>query len=300
MRHGRTALLAVAALLTILLGITLARGRPAADSGFFQTLPRDRTVVFAHRGGARLWPENTLLAFAGAVDLGADALEMDVFFTADRVPVVLHDSTVDRTTDGTGPVSSFSLERLQHLDAGFRFRPLDGADEEFPYRGQGVRIPTLREVFDEFPGIHTIVEIKENDTRLADAMIDLVREFNRENRTLIGSFHREMLQYVRESAPEIATHGSEREVIMLLVASWLRLEGVISPAYEAVLVPQRSGPIPVTTRRFIRGAQGRNLHVGAWTINDPEEMRELVRLGIDGLVTDRPDLALGIVGSPPD
>ncbi|TVQ29128.1 MAG: glycerophosphodiester phosphodiesterase, partial [Spirochaetaceae bacterium] len=297
MSRRRIALIAFSAVLIVALTIALALGRRASDHVFFQTLPQDRPLVHAHRGGAQLWPENTLVAFAGAVDIGADVLEMDVFSTADGVPVVIHDTTVDRTTDGAGPVNSFTLSRLRELDAGYRFRPIAGAPtadsaDEFPYRGQGIRVPTLREVFEAFPAEHMIVEVKENNARLADAMIALVREFGRENRTLIGSFHHDILEHVRATAPEIATHGSERELIPFLVASWLLMGGAMSPGYEAVLVPQRSGPIPVTTRRFIRAAQRRNLHVAAWTINDPDQMRELVRRGIDGLITDRPDLAI--------
>lgn len=279
----------------LVLVVALIVSRPVPEHVFFRALPTDRALVIAHRGGARLWPENTLVAFGGAVDLGSDVLEMDVYQTADRVPVVIHDDTVDRTTSGTGRVDAFTLAELKELDAGYRFSPAD--TEGHPYRGAGLTIPTVREVFEAFPAEHMIVEVKENDTALADEVVRLVREFDRMDRTLLASFHHDILVHFRTVAPEAATHGSEQELIPFLVSSWLLLAGVTSPSYEAVLVPRRSGPIPVTTRRFIRAAQNRNLFVAAWTINDPEVMRELVGIGINGLITDRPDLALEAVGA---
>ncbi|TVR51820.1 MAG: glycerophosphodiester phosphodiesterase [Spirochaetaceae bacterium] len=293
MKRRRLVLPIVLGAVALIVVVAFLLGRPADDHVFFETLRNDRPLVIAHRGGALLWPENTLVAFDGAVELGSDVLEMDIFRTADGVPVVIHDPTVDRTTDGTGLVSSFTLERLKRLDAGYRFIPAGAVTN--PYRGEGVTIPTLREVFEAFPDEHMIVEIKENDTEAADAVVELVREFNRTEHTLLGSFHHDVLVRVRSVAPEIATHGSEKELTTLLVMAWLLLDRAYSPAYEAVLVPQRSGPIPVTTRRFISAARRRNLFVAPWTINDPDDMKMLIGRGADGLITDRPDLALEIV-----
>ena len=298
----RRVLVTVGAVVVVIgaaLGVANLVGRRAADHVFFATLPSDRPLVIAHRGGAWLWPENTLVSFAGAVDLGADVLEMDVYPTADGVPVVFHDSTVDRTTDATGRVTGFTLAELKRLDAGYRFQAREdsrpAAAGEFPYRGTGVTVPTLREVFEAFPAAHMIIDAKQNDTRLADAMVALVREFDRADRTVLASFHHEILVHFRTVAPEVATHGSQQELVPLLVASWLFAGGAITPGFNAVLVPQKTGPIPVTTRRFIAAARRRNLHVAGWTINDPDDMRALVRRGIDGLITDRPDLALEVV-----
>lgn len=266
--------------------------KPARSHAFFESLPRARPVVIAHRGGALLRPENTLEAFAGALEVGSDVLEMDVHLTADGIPVVIHDGAVDRTTDAGGSVGSFAIDELKTLDAGYRFR--SGSDAGFPYRGAGVTVPTLREVFTAFPTAHIVVDAKDNEPRLADEMIALVREFGRADRTLLSSFHHDILLHFRKEAPEAPTHGSEEEIRPLLLATWTFLSGLLSPAYEAVLVPTHDGRIPITTRRFIRGAQGRNLFVAAWTINDPEQMAALSRRGIDGIITDRPDLALEV------
>ncbi len=270
--------------------------KPARKHPFFDSLPKERPVVIAHRGGALLRPENTMEAFAWAGKIGAHVLEMDVHLSADGIPVVIHDAEVDRTTDGKGAVSSFTLDELKSLDAGYRFLSEDG--RRFPYRGAGITVPTLREVFSAFPTAHIVVDAQDNDIRRADAMIALVREYDRADRTLLSSFHQRSLRHFRNVAPEAPTNGSEEELKPLLTATWLFLSGLVSPAYEAVLVPTYHGRIPVTTRRFIRGARSRNLFVAAWTINDPDEMAALVDRGIDGIITDRPDLALSLDPNP--
>lgn len=264
---------------------------PVRNHPFVTALPQDRPVVIAHRGGADLWPENTLTAFRGAVALGADVLEMDVHQSAEGIPVVIHDWTVDRTTNGSGPVPSFALEELQELDAAFHFSPLDDPGT-YPMRGREVVIPTLREVFDAFPETPMIVEVKENDLGLADRVVALVQEFNRSDRTMLASFHQPVLERFRSSDARLATHLSEREATPFLIASWLFSGHLFSPAGEALLVPTRRGILPVTTGRLLRAAEGRNLFVAAWTINDAEEMKRLLARGVRGLITDRPDLAV--------
>ncbi len=281
------------ALLVALYGATLSLNRPARIHPFFESLPADRPVVIAHRGGADLWPENTLVAFQGATDLGVPVLEMDVHQTADGVPVVIHDETVDRTTNETGRVIDFTLEQLRVLDAAYRFSPHD-APATFPLRGTGITVPTLREVFEAFPDAHMIVEVKEEDTALADEVLRLVSEFDRVDRTLLASFSHEILVHFRSRNPDVGTHASEPEATRFLIASWLFSAGMVSPKYEALLVPPSVGPLPVLTGRFLQAADNRRLFVAGWTINDLSPMRIFARRGIGGLITDRPDLALKV------
>ncbi|TVQ37769.1 MAG: glycerophosphodiester phosphodiesterase [Spirochaetaceae bacterium] len=257
-------------------------------------LPRNRTLVIAHRGGALLWPENTLRAFAAALRLGSDVLEMDVRQSAEGVPVVIHDETVDRTTNARGPVRSFRLSELRQLDAAYRFSAID-APGTFACRGTGVTISTLREVFQAFPRAFMLVEIKERDSALADAILQLVAEFDRDERTLLASFHHDMLRHFRGAAPAVATHASRREAAAFLAAALLFCARLINPGYELLLVPPASGGLPVLTRHFVSAAAGCGLAVGAWTINDAAGMRALARRGVWGLITDRPDLAVPIV-----
>jgi glycerophosphoryl diester phosphodiesterase len=202
---------------------------------------------------------------------------MDVHQTRDGALVVIHDETVDRTTNGSGAVIDLTLAEIVALDA-----------------GDGATIPEIGEVMAFAPDTPMIIEVKENDLRAADQVIAYVRAFDRADRTLIGSFHQEVLDHVRRTAPDIATHASEGEVITFLVASWLGLAGVVTPPYEAFLVPPQSGPIPVTTRRFLNAARRRGLFVAAWTVNDRAQMVDLAARGIDGIITDRPDLLLNV------
>jgi glycerophosphoryl diester phosphodiesterase len=290
-------------LAVVVLGLYVAAGlrRPVETREFFRSLPAVRPLVIAHRGGQYIFPENTLAAFTAAAKLGVDALEMDVHRTADGVPVVIHDETVDRTTDGTGRVEQFTLAELKRLDAGYRFSP-PGREGEHPFRGTGVDIPTLREVFEALPHVPMIVEVKENDPELADAVVTLIREYDRADRTMPASFHHDILVRFRTSCPEAVTHASEREVVRFVVAAWLRLEGLVNPPYGAIMVPPRKGIIPVPSRRVLRAARKRNLFTAVWSIEDPAEMRVLAARGVDAWTTGRPDLAVEVrkedLGSP--
>jgi len=297
MKRKTALILILAAAAGLLYGLAGSR-KLAEPAEFFRSLPAGRPLVIAHRGGAGIFPENTLPAFLGSAGLGADILELDVRRTADGFLVVIHDETVDRTTDGSGPVAGFTLEELKELDAGYRFRPPNSTGK-FPHRGRGLTVPTLHEVFTALPAKHLIVEVKEDDPAAADAVVALVREFGREGTTLAASFHRRVLLRFRELAPELATHATRGEVLRFLPAAWLGLEGLFSPVYGAFLVPPREGAVPLTTRRFIQAAKNRNIFTAAWTVNDPAEMRRLLEKGIGGLITDRPDLARELIGKEP-
>jgi len=282
----------------VLYFVLMSRPTAVPEHSFFAALPQDRTLVFAHRGGAALWPENTLTAFAGAWELGVDVLEMDVHVTADGVPVVIHDRSVDRTTDGSGLVGSFTLAELKQLDAAYYFSPLDDPGK-FQLRGTGVTIPTLQEVFEAFPAAHMVVESKETDIAAAEIILKLVQEYKRADRTLLASFSHRVLNYFRGHDPQVATHASQPEVTRFVVASWLFAAGLVTPAYESLVVPPWHGRIPVLTRRFATAASKKNLFVAAWTVNDKDEMLRLMEMGVHGLITDQPDLALDLARMAP-
>lgn len=276
-------------------GAIVATARPARNHPFFQPfLQNGRPVVIAHRGGGALWPENTLEGFRGSLALGADMLEMDTHLTADGVPVVMHDDRVDRTTNGSGLISDFTLEEIQALDAAFHFSPPNDPDAR-PLRGSGITVPTLRSVFEAFPEAYIVLEVKDTDPDLVDQVLALLQEFDRVERTLLGSFHQDVLDRIRTKDARVATNLSEDEIFPFLIASWLFQGHLLSPPAEAMLVPTTHGRIPVTTRRFITAADRRNIFVAPWTINDPEEMKRLIDRGVHGLISDRPDLAVSVV-----
>jgi glycerophosphoryl diester phosphodiesterase len=267
--------------------------RPAADRPFFAQGPGG-PLVMAHRGGKGLWPENTLYAFDQAVALGVDVLEMDIRRTAEGVLVVLHDDTVDRTTDGTGAVDALSLEEVKALDAGYNWTPDDG--QTFPYRGQGITVPTLAQVFAAYPAMPMNVEIKPDEPALAAPLCQLIRDSGVADRVLIASFHADAIRAFRQACPEVATTTAESEVIPLFVLGKLFLEGVYGPRAEAVQVPEYQGGLRVLTPRFVDAAHRRGLQVHAWTINDADDMRRLLDLGLDGIITDYPDRLMEVLG----
>lgn len=271
---------------------------PGSPHAFLQSA---KPLAFAHRGGASLWPENTLVAFQGAVDLGYRYLETDLHATRDGFLVCCHDPTVDRTTDGSGAISSLTLAELKRLDAGYRFSP-DGG-RTFPFRGKGVTIPALAEVVEALPDACLNVELKQVEPPIVEAVAALIEERSLHDRILAASFKDRVIRdFRRRAGPAVATSAATFEALRFWLASRLGLAPLLRPAYQALQVPVRQGELTIVDRRFVRAAHRAGLQVHVWTIDEPEEMRRLLDLGVDGLMSDRPDLlleALSAAGSEP-
>ena len=249
-------------------------------------------LLFAHQGGADLWPSNTLLAFQNAAELGVDVLEMDVHLTADDDLVVIHDHTVDRTTDGTGRVGDMTVEELKQLDAGYAFTPDDGVT--YPYRGQGVTIPTLDEVLTAFPDYRINIEIKDDNLHAAERLSDIIQAHNAQERVIVLSFHDDPLAYFRKLQPQVATGAGPGETRTFYILSSLYLWRFHRPHADAYQVPISQSFAHFDTPEFIGHAHNMNQQVHFWTINDADEMRRLLQLGADGIMTDRPDIGIQI------
>lgn len=292
MRRTRLALalfaIAVAALLA-----ALALARPAPERAFFAA-GKHATLVIAHRGGAQLRPENTLAAFAHAAALGADVLEMDVRATADGEIVVLHDATLERTTDGKGPVAAIALAQLQKLDAGYRWSA-DGG-RTYPFRGRRIRVPALAEVFARFPGARMNLEIKPAEAVFAQSLCDAIRRAGRTHQVLVASMSEDALGAFRDACPEVATSMGPGEVRAFFLAHVARLSALISPRAAALQIPYRLGEQVLPSAGLVAAARGRNLRLHAWTVNDEDVLRRLIAIGVDGIITDRPDLLLRLLG----
>ncbi len=242
----------------------------------------------AHRGGAALAPENTMVAFERALALGADGLDLDVRASRDGELVVIHDETVDRTTDGTGRVSDMTLAELQALDAGYRYSVDNG--QTFPYRGQGVKIPTLREVLSAFPDARVNIEIKQVDPPIEKALADLILEMGAQERVMVVAADGDVIERFRHLAPGVATAAARGEVTWFYWMQRLRLDAFYRPTASALQVPERSGDVVLVTPRFVKAAHARGMKVIVWTVNTPDRMRRLLQMGVDGIITDRPDL----------
>jgi glycerophosphoryl diester phosphodiesterase len=263
-----------------------------------RTVRGEWPVNLAHRGASALAPENTIEAFRLAVEAGAGGLELDVHMTRDGHIVVIHDATVDRTTSGTGAVSEMTLDELRRLDAGHNFSP-DGGPTR-PYRGRGVRVPTLGEVLREFPGVAVNIDIKAGTSGIEETVFGVLREANALRRAIVVSTpHATVKRFRKVSGGHVSTGGSKWEIGLFYVLSRLRLERLVRPAYDALQVPLRHRGILVVTPRFVRAAHARGVRVDAWTINQADEMRRLLDLGVDVIMTDRPDTLAEVLENPP-
>jgi glycerophosphoryl diester phosphodiesterase len=247
-----------------------------------------RGEVVAHRGFSAAAPENTLAAFRAAIAAGADRVEMDVLLSADGVPVILHDAKLDRTTDGKGPVSKMTLEELRKLDAGRRFAPAFA----------GERIPTLDEVLDLCRGkIAVNVEIKGEAVRPDDSpppdgieakVVAAILRCGMEGTAVVSSFEPRALARIRVLAPGLRTQS--------LYAKKLH-EGM-SPAEVCGAVGSRdiNCSAKEITPEWVAAAHRAGLGINVYTVNKPEEMRRISSLGVDGIITDRPDALLEVLG----
>lgn len=244
--------------------------------------------MFAHRGGAKLAPENTLVAFAGGMAAGADGIECDVHLSRDGVPVVIHDAALDRTTDDTGPVGARTADELARVDAGYRFSR-DGA---FPFRGAGHGVPRLDAVLDLVRVGRIIIEMKQGDPALARAVATVVRRADAMARVCVGSFYRLGLEVLRAEAPEIATSASQEEARWTLYRSWCRWPIRRARPYVAFQVPQRAGRLTVISPAFVAQAHRDAARVDVWVVDEPSDIIRLLGHGVDGVISDRPDIAV--------
>lgn len=241
-------------------------------------------LLIAHRGGSLLAPENTLLAFRRALQWWrADVLEIDVQPTRDGDCVVIHDATVDRTTDGTGPVSRFSVEELRALDAGYRFTPDGGAT--YPFRGRGIRISTLREVLEALPGARVNVEIK--DGRAQQAVHRTVWAAGAAHRVLIAAGDSRNRSLFHDYPGPTSAGG--QDLYAFYAMHLTRTTRLYRPPVDAFQMPERSGGRQVLDRRWVREAHAHNVAVHVWTVDEEADMRRLLDWGVDGIISDRPD-----------
>jgi glycerophosphoryl diester phosphodiesterase len=249
-----------------------------------------RPLIFAHRGGAKLAPENTMAAFDNGLALGADGVELDVRLSADGVPVAFHDPSLERTTDRSGPVESLSADDLARVDAGYHF----SNGMAHPFRGQAIGVPTLEAMLRRFPSARAIVEMKGTHAELARAVARIIRRTDAVERVCVGSFSQRLLDILRAEAPEITTSASQLEARWTLHRSWVHWPFGSRRPFVAFQVPERAGRLRVVTLAFIRQVhrEGRVLQV--WVVDTEADAERLLAWGVDGLITDRPDVTVPV------
>jgi glycerophosphoryl diester phosphodiesterase len=249
-----------------------------------------RPLILAHRGGGSAGPENTLTALERGLAAGADGFEIDVHLSRDGEVVVIHDETVDRTTNARGPVASMTAADLARMDAAYWFCP----EDDYPLRGRGIAIPRLADALNRFPDAAFIVEVKPDEAEAAQRTVEVIRACGAVDRVMIGSFHRRPLATVRRLEPRLPTGAATSETRLAMHLSRLRLP-ILRPAYRAFQVPEAYGSTRVVTPQFVRTAHAAGVPVQVWTVDDEQDMRRLLSWGVDALITDRPRLAARVV-----
>lgn len=265
---------------------------PAPPHRFKAYFGEPRPIAFAHRGGAKRWPENTLFAFEQALALGFRWIETDLHLSADGHLVVFHDAELDRTTNGTGPVAKLTLAELQGLDAGFGFRERG----RHPYRGHGLRIPTLEQALALDSALHLNLEMKGKDPAIADALWAFIEAHGVHDRVLAAAAHDPLTKRFRALAGDgVATSPGIQGILAFWTAVKLGRHRRDWP-FDALQVPHHQGPLRVVDQAFVDAAHEVGLKVHVWTIDNPEEMLELASFGVDGIMTDYPDVLLRTLG----
>lgn len=266
---------------------------------------RDRKKVFggkpfwviAHRGFSGRFPENTMLAFEEAAKLPIDCIELDVHSSRDGKVVIIHDPTLERTTNRMGRVFDFAWEDLKKLDAGYHFDPQ--ATGEFPFRGKGCAIPLLEDVFKTFPDMKFIIEIKQTLPAIEELVYRLIRKYKMQDKVIVASEHHEPLIRFRHIDPSIATNLAKTEARDYYQKFRMHLINFHQPAGDALQIPERYNGKPVVTPLFVASAKRKGLFIHIWTVNNPKDMRRLIEYGVDGIISDHPDRLLQVVASLP-
>lgn len=247
----------------------------------------------AHRGGAALAPEETLVAFTNAEKVGANMFEYDVHITKDGHLIASHDPTVDRITTGSGRINELTLTEIKQFDAGEKFVDLKGGR---PYKDKGVTLATVEEIFQHFPYMPAVIELKDtNNPVYYEAMVQemwrLIQQYNMQDKVIIASFDHAINQRFQEiSNGQVAIGGGESEAQRYIVKLLLRLNGIIRTDAQAFQLPLEQHNIDLTQRNIIKGSQRLGIDVYYWTINDDATMRQLIRRDVDGIMSDNPAL----------
>ncbi len=271
---------------------------PEENTPYLLTVPH-RPLIIAHRGGAALGPENTMQAFENAVEMGVDMLEVDVRMTADSQLITHHDATIDRMTDGRGLIADLCLAELEAYDFGHGFSEEERRTVRSSENGEKAGLTLLSDVMERFSEVSLTVEIKDEGApgkKAVDRIIRLIERYNYRGKIIVGSFHDEVQNYVAENySSSIPFSAARREVSKFFLLSRMRLGGLYTGLISALQLPTKYYGCDLTHPSIINAAHDMGISVHYWTVNDPEEMKRLIELNVDGIITDRPDLLIEIV-----
>ena len=252
------------------------------------------TLIIGHRGSAALLPENTMESFRLAFQLGAPTIEFDVHLSKDGVPVIIHDATLPRTTDGKGYVSRLTLKELEKFDAGYFFDP--DKTGSFPERGKGHRIPTFEAMLAEFKTQNLCVEIKDSSEETTRKTVTLLKKYGADDRAVVGSKHWIVSHTMKENYPEIKRFLSKKEFVMHYLNYKSGGTTIEKDPRAVASMPLEACGLAFGNKEFIDYLHVLGISAFYWTINNPLVMKELSKRGADGIITDNPKLGVETLG----
>ena len=255
-----------------------------------------KPVTIAHQGGNKIYPDESLLAFTNAINMGIQVIEFDIHRTKDGIIVINHDQTIDRLTNGTGLIREMSWVELQQIDGAYNWSP-DGLT--YPYRGKGIKILSLIEMMDTFPQQVYDIEIKQHDPPLEKDLCDLLRKYGvAADQAIVASFRDETLARFHDICPEVAISLPVNQGTVLYILSRIGLERLLPLDAVVAQLPTtfstKLGKLELD-RRYIEAFSKGDRQVWVWTVNDSIEMKRLVKMGAHGIITDRPDILMDFV-----
>ncbi|WP_347723588.1 glycerophosphodiester phosphodiesterase [Lysinibacillus capsici] len=263
-----------------------------------QALQFERPIILAHRGGALLAPEHTMVAFEKAAQLGVDGFEIDIRLTKDEEIIVFHDETVERTTDGYGLIADMTLAEINALNHGYQFEDLEGS---FPYREDKLKVVTLRELLEAYPNMLINIDIKDAPDTYEGSLMPsklwrLIEELQAEHRVVVTSFYGEQIDRFNLYAQnQVALGAGESDVRKAFASFSSQFGHLYHPKVDVFQIPPKSGVIALDSPKFIQFLNNLNIPVHYWTINDLDTMKKLLNNGAKGIITDRPDIAVELL-----
>ncbi len=247
-----------------------------------------KPLNIAHRGGMGLFPENTLFAFESALqEFGVDALEIDLQLTKDNIPVVIHDSTIDRTTNGYGKVSNFTFNELQSFDAGYRFTKDNG--KSYPFRDKNITIPSLDEFLNAFPNVFVNIELKTNIIALISQTRKLLDKYNAISNVIIGSQFWNLSRKMRPFFEECGSFFSRYDIYLFALRAIMGIPNKYFEKFDVLEIPMFTNKIHVP-KYFAQVLHKTNLPVFVWDVDTITTIQDAINHNVNGLITDRPDL----------
>jgi glycerophosphoryl diester phosphodiesterase len=255
-------------------------------------------LVIAHGGSKHLYPENTMMAFDGVDQFHPDVMEMDVVLTKDSILVTHHDPEIKRLSNGEGRVADYTYDELKQFNFGHNFKDIHG---NYPYRDTIISPANLEEVLAKYGKKYQFcIEMKDYSPGLgqcaARQLYRIIQKYNMEDRTLVACFEDDVLQYFRKiTGGKVRVSSGKKQTKQFVILDMLFLGNFFTGKTAALQIPVERDGFKLNKKSLIETAHRKNIAVHYWTINDKQEMEDLINLGVDGIITDRPDLLIEVL-----